>query len=29
MEDKWNYVTAYDKGWIKNASADTESQFLQ
>ena len=22
LEDKWNYVTAYDKGWIKQETLE-------
>ena len=29
MEDKWNYVTAYDKGWIKQGSSDTGTSFIE
>lgn len=27
LEDKWNYITAYDKGWI--APLDKQYKFLQ
>ena len=26
LEDRWNYVTAYDKGWIKNNSTAVEKE---
>lgn len=24
LEDKWNYVNAYDKGWLKTRNSTTE-----
>ena len=23
LEDKWNYVTAYDKGWLKQTTEES------
>ena len=32
LEDKWNYITAFDKGWIKRTNfppANGSTEFLQ
>ena len=28
LEDRWNYITAYDKGWIKNTPATEHASFI-
>jgi len=27
LEDRWNYVTSYDKGWIKNTAYTEHAEF--
>ena len=29
LEPRWNYVTAYDNGWVKNNSTDIDIAILQ
>lgn len=29
LEEKWNYISAFDKGWIKNNDTETQPIFFE